>query len=196
MRDEIEAMLARRGDEEYAGEAVSQLQHGLQAAALAEKEGAGPELITAALLHDIAHLFDDDPAAAAAAGLDTKHENKGAAWLAQWFGPEVTEPVRLHVDAKRWLCAEHADYWEGLSDASKLSLKLQGGPFDKAEADAWIATPYAREGVRLRHWDDEAKDPEAVTPPLAHYLDIAERLAGDGIAGDGITDNGGAGNGS
>lgn len=177
MRAEIERVLAHRGEEEYAGEPVSQLQHALQCAALAEAEGASDELIAAALLHDIGHLFDDDPDAIAAGGVDTAHEESGAAFLSQWFDDAVTEPVRLHVSAKRWLCATEPGYLDGLSAASRRSLALQGGAFAEAEAASWIAAPEAEAGVRLRRWDDAAKDPEAVTRPLAHYLDIAERVA-------------------
>lgn len=176
MRYEIEALLARRGDEEYAGEPVSQLQHALQCAKLAEDAGCDAPMIAAGLLHDIAHLFDDDPDALAAAGIDTGHEDAGAQWLARWFGPEVTEPVRLHVPAKRWLCAMESGYLTGLSPASVRSLELQGGAFTRAQADVWLTQPYAKEGLTLRRFDDAAKDPHAVTPPLAHYLDIAETL--------------------
>ncbi|MEL6205625.1 MAG: phosphonate degradation HD-domain oxygenase [Pseudomonadota bacterium] len=176
MKAEVEALLARRGGEEYAGEPVSQLEHALQCAALAEAEGAGPALVAAALLHDIGHLFDDNPDAVAAAGIDTRHEDVGEAWLAHWFGPEVTEPVRLHVDAKRWLCAREPGYLDALSPASVRSLALQGGPFSPEEADAWLARPHADAGLRLRRWDDAAKDPAAVTQTLAYYLDIAESV--------------------
>jgi len=176
MRQTIEELLARRGDEEYAGEPVSQLQHALQCAALAEAEGAGAALVTAALLHDIGHMLDDDPDAIAEAGVDTHHEDGGAKLLGRWFGPEVTEPVRLHVDAKRWLCATDAGYAAALSPASQRSLRLQGGPFSAAEAAAWFAQPFAREGIRLRHWDDTAKDPDVRTPGIGHYLDIAETV--------------------
>lgn len=176
MRSEVEALLASKGDDEYAGEPVSQLQHALQCARLAEAEGCDDALITAGLLHDVAHLFDDDPDALAAAGIDTAHEEAGAVWLKRWFGPEVTEPVRFHVPAKRWLCAKEPGYMAGLSSASVRSLALQGGPFADEEAEAWLAQPFAKEGLRLRRFDDAAKDPEAVTPTLAHYLDIADKM--------------------
>lgn len=133
MRAEIETILARRGGEEYAGEPVSQLEHALQCAALAEADGVSDALVTAALLHDIGHLFEDDPDALARAGMNTAHEDSAAAFLAQWFGPEVTEPVRHHVAAKRWLCAEELGYREALSEASILSLNLQGGAFSAVE---------------------------------------------------------------
>lgn len=177
MREEVTALLARRGDEEYAGEPVSQLQHALQCAALAEAEGAPPRLVAAALLHDIGHLIADDPDGIAAAGHDAHHELSGASWLARWFGPGVCEPVRLHVDAKRYLCATDPVYSASLSDASRRSLALQGGPFSAEEAERWSAQPYAEDGLRLRIWDDRAKDPAARTAPLGHFLDIAEAVA-------------------
>ena len=176
MRAEIEAVLARRGEEEYAGEPVSQLQHALQCAALAEAEAADDTLVTAALLHDLGHLMEDDPDGEAARGSDACHENSGAWFLAQWFGPAVTEPIRMHVDAKRWLCLRRCGYAEGLSSASLRSLALQGGAFSDDEADAFLCQPHAAAAIRLRLWDDAAKDPAAVTPPLSHFLDIAERV--------------------
>ena len=176
MRAEVEAILSQRGDEEYAGEPVSQLEHALQCAALAKADGAPDALVAAALLHDIGHLLEDDPEAEAASGHDSHHEDAGAVWLRRWFGSDVTEPVRLHVDAKRYLCATDPDYLDSLSPASRRSLGLQGGPFDAEEADHWLSQPFAEDGLRLRLWDDRAKDPDAVTPPLSHFLDIAERV--------------------
>lgn len=176
MRTNVSALLAARGGEEYAGEPVSQLEHALQSAAMAEAEGAGDALIAAALLHDIGHLMDDDPDALAASGHDGAHEDQGADWLVRWFGPEVTQPVRLHVPAKRWLCAMEPGYADALSPASRRSLALQGGAFSPAEAADWLTRPFAMQGLRLRRWDDAAKIPGAATPPLAYFLDIAERV--------------------
>ncbi len=178
------AALERRGGEQYGGEAVTQLAHALQSAALAERAGASDALVIAALFHDLGHLVADDPDAVpdadalAAAGIDTRHEDTGAEMLARRFGPAVAEPVRLHVAAKRYFCAVNADYLAGLSPASVRSLALQGGPFSPDEAAAWIAGPFARDGLRLRVWDDLAKDPDAVTPGLDHYRTVAARLAG------------------
>jgi phosphonate degradation associated HDIG domain protein len=167
--DEILAIYSRRGGASY-GEGVTQNEHALQAAWLAEKSRAAPELITAALLHDIGHLLHDLPEDIAEQGVDTQHEALGSAWLSQHFGPEVTEPVRLHVAAKRYLCAiEHA-YFDALSDASKLSLKLQGGPMSKDEAAAFAALPFARDAVQVRRWDDDAKQIGLETPVFAHFL--------------------------
>ena len=176
---EIWDALGNRGHEEYGGELVTQLQHGLQCATLAEKEGATDELITAALLHDVGHMIDVPPGETietiADAGIDAEHEDVGAAFLKRWFGEAVLWPVRHHVSAKRYLCLRKEGYMDELSPASVKSLALQGGPFTDAEADEWLKQPFAHEGVRLRIWDDLAKDPAMETPSLEHFQKIAER---------------------
>lgn len=165
---QIRAAFARRGNESY-GEGVSQTEHALQAGWLAEQAGAPAALIVAALLHDIGHLIHDLPEDIAETGVDTQHESLGSAWLSRHFGPKVTEPVRLHVAAKRYLCTAEPGYFGRLSEASKLSLKLQGGPMSGAEADAFARGPHADAAVRLRHWDEEAKVVGMKTPDLAHF---------------------------
>lgn len=167
--DAIAGLFARRGGESY-GEGVSQLEHALQAAWCAEKEGAGPALIAAALLHDVGHLLHDLPEDIADEGIDTEHEKLASVWLSQHFGPEVSEPVRLHVDAKRYLCRAEAGYWDRLSEASKLSLRLQGGPLSESAAEAFAAGAFAEDAVRVRRWDDEAKHVGLATPDLAHFF--------------------------
>ena len=157
------------GDEDYGSDRVRQREHALQCAALAEAEGASPALITAALLHDIGHLIHDLGAAPAARGIDDRHEMLGREWLAQWFGQDVTEPVRLHVPAKRYLTATDPGYFATLSFGSVRSLELQGGPFSTDGAAEFIGQPYAMEAVRLRRWDEGAKVPGLVTPDLAHF---------------------------
>jgi gamma-butyrobetaine dioxygenase len=154
--DAVLALVRARGDERY-GELVTQLDHALQCASLAAGEGAAPSLVAAALLHDYGHLIDGRGHMAERDGLDGAHEAVGAAALAVWFGPAVTQPIALHVAAKRYLCAAEQGYLGALSPASRLSLDLQGGPFATAEADAFIAWPYAQEAVRLRRWDDWGK---------------------------------------
>lgn len=166
--DEIEHLFATRGGLYY-GEGVNQSEHALQAAELAEKEGAPPALIVAALLHDIGHLLDKHDEDAAERGIDTRHEAIGGGWLKRHFGPEVTEPVRLHVDAKRYRCAVDAAYHDRLSDASKLSLSLQGGPMSSDEADAFLEGPFAQDALRLRLWDEEAKVVGCKTPDFGHF---------------------------
>jgi phosphonate degradation associated HDIG domain protein len=182
-------LLAQDGARRYGGEAVSQREHALQCAALAAAEGAAPSLVAAALLHDIGHLLappfapriapegrmgdDQEPARRRT---DDRHEILGAAALAKAFGPAVAEPVRLHVAAKRWLCAVEPDYFAQLSPASVTSLGLQGGPFSVAEAGHFAALPFAEDAVRLRRWDEAAKLPGLATPPLGHYQALLAEL--------------------
>ncbi|MDZ4736912.1 MAG: HD domain-containing protein [Rhodospirillaceae bacterium] len=173
---EIERAFARRGDQSY-GEGVSQRAHALQCAALAEQRGAPPAEIVAALLHDIGHLIHDLPETIADDGIDTEHESLGAAWLSQWFGPDVSEPVLLHVAAKRYLCATEAGYFDELSAASVLSLRLQGGPMNEVAAVEFAARAGAAAAIRLRQLDDEGKDPAIATPPLEHFRPLVEALA-------------------
>lgn len=171
---EILHMLAARGGAMYGNEAVTQLAHGVQCALLAEQDGANPATITAALLHDYGHLLLQDDAEAADRGEDLRHEDIAADELSQWFGPDVTEPIRLHVDAKRFLCASDPEYFATLSPASVTSLKVQGGPFTGREAEYFLSRPFAGEAVKLRRWDDLAKDPEMRTPPIQHFRDYVE----------------------
>ena len=173
--DEIFEILESKGGARYGGEGVSQLQHALQCATLAERAGASDDMIVAALFHDIGHLILDDEGAAAR-GRDLIHEECGAAALEPLFGPGVAEPVRLHVEAKRYLSAINPRYLERLSEASTLSLQVQGGPMDADSAARFADGPHARSAMALRSWDEAAKDPEAVTPPLAHFRQTAERL--------------------
>jgi phosphonate degradation associated HDIG domain protein len=171
----IAELLRERGRARYGAEAVSQLQHAVQCAALAERENAPPALIAAALLHDVGHLVADDEEAAPR-GIDMQHEDVAARYLARWFAPALVEPVRLHVQAKRYLCAIEPGYFETLSFASVRSLQLQGGVFDESAARGFIVQPHAADAVRLRRWDDLAKDPDAITPPLDHYMAIVGDL--------------------
>jgi phosphonate degradation associated HDIG domain protein len=167
--DEIVTLFETRGDAAYLGEPVSQREHALQAAYLAEQEGAPEHLIVAALLHDIGHLLHDLPENIADEGVDTCHEDLGHAWLSRYFPAEVTEPVRLHVAAKRYLCAVEPEYLRQLSPASVQSLALQGGPFSSEEARAFEQNHHGRAAVRLRRWDDGAKVVAWAVPGVAHY---------------------------
>jgi [1-hydroxy-2-(trimethylamino)ethyl]phosphonate dioxygenase len=152
----INAAFNKRGQETY-GEGVNQMDHALQCGYFAQRDGATTAQIVAAYLHDIGHLVHDFPSDIADKGVDTEHESLGSVWLSQFFGPEVTEPVLLHVPAKRYLAATEAGYFESLSDASKLSLKLQGGPMAPDEIKAFEANPYFKQAVALRRWDEEGK---------------------------------------
>lgn len=180
--EEISTVLSQAGQDRYGELHVNQLQHALQCAAHAEAAGASAELITAALLHDIGHMIDKHFDGAVEAGIDRKHEKIGGAYLAKWFGPEVTDPILLHVPAKRYLCAAESGYFDGLSVGSVQSLEVQGGPFTGTEAADFLKQPHAREAVHLRRWDDLAKDPDAKTEDLDYYLGFAERALRDGRA--------------
>ena len=173
--EQIHAAFARRGHEGY-GEGVSQLDHALQCGMFAERNGATPALVAAAFLHDIGHLLHDLPQDVADTGVDTQHESTGSAWLSQYFGPAVTEPVRMHVAAKRYLAAVEPGYFDQLSEASKLSLRLQGGPMVGAQIQAFEAEPFFADAVRLRRWDEEGKIVGYQGPPASHF-DAAVRAS-------------------
>ena len=160
-------------DLQYGNENVTQLEHALQCAELAEKRGFSKEIITAALLHDIGHLLYDgqDPIHD---GKDGFHENLGADYLSEFFNEEVTRPIRAHVDCKRYLSAVEEEYYNLLSEASKISLYAQGGPFTKVEAEEFINKPYMKEAVELRRLDDEAKILGKKTPNLEHFKHYLE----------------------
>ncbi len=174
--DEVCELFATKGHAAYVGEPVSQLEHALQAAYHAEQADASDALVVAALLHDIGHLVHKLPEDAADHGIDTRHEHLGQAWLRRYCGPEVTEPIRLHVPAKRYLCATDQQYIAGLSPASVQSLSLQGGPMSPEERSEFEQNPHCRDAVALRHWDDLAKVPGMAVPPLEHYRPRLERV--------------------
>lgn len=165
-------ILTTKGHTQYGREAVSQLKHALQCAALAESDDRTPDLIAACLLHDLGHLLHDLGEDVADRGLDDRHEYRAMPLLQTLFKPSVTEPIRLHVDAKRYLCAVDPTYWDALSPASKHSLKLQGGIFSPEAAASFIAQPYAEDAVQLRIWDDRAKVASLSTPNLEHFTPI------------------------
>ncbi|WP_405975595.1 TauD/TfdA family dioxygenase [Streptomyces sp. NBC_00988] len=174
--DELAELFAGEGATAYLGEEVTMAQHMLQAAARAEEAGAPDALIAAALLHDLGHFHGPVSGAELMEGTDNRHSHTGADRLAEWFGPEVTEPIRLHVAAKRYLCAVEPGYFGRLSEASVYTLEVQGGPMSPAEVAAYEANPYAADGVAVRRWDDEGKDPEAPTPDFAHFRPLLTAL--------------------
>lgn len=174
---ELLHLFGLRGDSEYGGEAVTQLEHALQAATFAEREGATPELITAALTHDVGHLLHDLPENAPDQGIDDRHETLAAAWLAKRFQPAVVAPVAMHVAAKRYLCAVDGSYFRQLSQPSVQSLAMQGGPMSADEIGRFESRPHFQEAVRLRRWDDAAKVAGMVTPSLDHFAQYIDQAA-------------------
>ena len=158
------------------GEGVTELAHALQAASLAHEAGEKESMIAAALLHDYGHLVHDLGESIAEQGVDANHETVGANALEKWFPTSVTEPIRWHVAAKRYLCATELGYFDQLSPASVLSLQLQGGPMNPEELVEFSARPFAEEAVRLRRYDDQAKRPGATAPELTHYHNILTGL--------------------
>ena len=174
---DIERLFRDHGGIAYSGEGVSQLEHALQSAQLAERDGAAPDLVTAAFLHDLGHLLNLQGETPTERGIDDQHQYFAIPFLRPLFSAAVIEPIRLHVDAKRALCALEPEYYEDLSQDSKRSLTLQGGIFSRQETEAFLARPGATDAMRVRRWDDQAKVAGASTPPIGHYLEIAARCA-------------------
>lgn len=175
---EVLQLFRKHGGSQYGGEAVSQLEHALQAAHFAERDGASPALIVAALLHDVGHLLHELPADAPERGIDDRHETLAAAWLSQRFGPAVAAPVAMHVDAKRYLCAVDDAYIGQLSGPSMLSLQLQGGPMTSGEQATFERRAFFQDAVRLRRWDDAAKVVDLETASLEHFAQYIDQALG------------------
>jgi [1-hydroxy-2-(trimethylamino)ethyl]phosphonate dioxygenase len=178
--DHIFTLFERRGHAAYFGEAVSQLEHALPTAHQAEQKGAPDYLIIAALLHDFGHLLHGMPEDMAAFGVDGQHQDIGAAWLSRHFGTAVTEPIKLHVAAKRYLCAVEEPYQHQLPPASVQSLALQGGSMDAAEVQHFRRREWWSEAVWLRRLDDAAKIPGWRVPGLEHYRTLLQALSRQG----------------
>lgn len=174
--DEVIGLYEERGAALYGSEAVNQLEHALQCAALAMGEGASNELVAAALLHDLGHLVTDLPHRIDR-DVDDVHQYLAVPFLRGTFPDAVIEPIRLHVDAKRYLCRAESSYWAGLSPASHHSLELQGGAFSDIAAERFLAKPYAWDAVRLRRWDDQAKMPGLRTPGIRELEPVLRTAA-------------------
>jgi len=172
--DRLIAIFAERGGVHY-GEGVSQTEHALQSAVHVDQQNCDDALVCAALLHDVGHLLHEEDVYHAEQGIDAIHEQVGADFLEEHFGPAVAEPVRMHVDAKRYLCAVEPGYFDLLSEASVLSLKLQGGVMDEDEVKAFEESPYLEAAIALRRADEAAKVPGLKTPPFESF---ADRLRG------------------
>jgi len=190
--DAIAELFASEGAADYLGEPVTVAAHLLQAGALAQDAGAPAALVAAALLHDVGHLRGADAHTGdielsgreLMAGTDNNHGDRGAQWLSsQRFPVSVSEPVRLHVAAKRYLCAVEPGYFGALSAASVHTLRIQGGPMTPAETAEFEASPWCQSALRLRRWDDAAKDPEAIVPAFGYYQRLLRQLVRQHEAG-------------
>lgn len=172
----IEDIFERRGGEEYLGEAVTMAEHMLQAATIAEQNNQEEVIVVAALLHDIGHFTSEFGSFRLDDTEDRMHEEAGAKVLEPFFPPAVTECVRLHVAAKRYLCATKPEYFKRLSEASVHSLKLQGGPMSGDEAEAFEQNPCLKEIIQVRYLDDAGKRTDMVTPPFSHFAPRVQRV--------------------
>ncbi len=174
--EEISDLFEKGGADAYFGEDVTQLQHALQSAHCATQAHADDELVVAALLHDIGHLLGGDFHAEIGV---IDHDRSCVEWLkGRGFSDRLIALVSGHVNAKRYLVAARAGYADRLSEASKKTLVLQGGPMSPEEARAFEAGPYFKDLLRLRSWDEQAKDPDAAVPGLDRYLGLVEISAG------------------
>lgn len=176
--ERIFQLLEARGAGRYGLSAVSQKEHALQSADLAAKRGLGEALVIAALFHDLGHLLVGDDVNLAAQGVDDLHEETSAKALEALFGKDVAEPVRLHVAAKRYLCAVNPAYYDKLSEDSRRSLALQGGPMSPSEVAAFDLLAHRAAALALRIIDDEAKVEGLKTPALESYRPLAAQLQG------------------
>lgn len=174
--DFICELFASDGAIEYMGERVSMKAHMEQAAARAVADGAPASLVVAALLHDIGHFVGAHSIDALERGIDNRHDAVGADFLAPHFPPAVTEPIRLHVAAKRYLSAVDPAYLARLSPASKHSLEIQGGPMNAAEIDDFERNPHHRDAVAVRLYDDDGKVEGLVIRPVAAYRETLQKL--------------------
>ena len=184
---DIEMLFARHGSAQYSGEPVTQLEHALQTAHFAEQSDADDALVTACLLHDLGHLLNEQGETPTLRGIDDTHQYYALPFLRGLLPDAVLDPIKLHVDAKRYLCATNATYHGRLSDDSRRSLALQGGPLNPAAAAAFLDQRGARDAVLLRQWDDLAKQAGLATPSLAHFLKRAERCALPAVAASAAT---------
>jgi phosphonate degradation associated HDIG domain protein len=173
--ENIAELFSIHGERMYSGEPVTQLQHALQTASLAEHAGADDDLVTACLLHDLGHMLNDQGETPTLRGLDDTHQYYALPFLRGLLPDRVLDAIKLHVDAKRYLCGTRPEYWAALSEDSKRSLALQGGIYSATQCAEFITQSGASDAIKLRLWDDQAKQPHMVTPTIAHFLGRAAR---------------------
>lgn len=171
VREEIRHIYLGNAQRPYGLYDINQLQHALQSAALAEEQGFSSAFVVACLLHDVGHMIHHLGEAPAESGIDDFHEVLGARWVAQRFPLSVSEPIHLHVTAKRYLCSAEPGYLESLSKDSVKSLELQGGLMGSLAQQSFLRKPFAEDAIALRRIDELAKDKDAVTDGLDSYLD-------------------------
>ena len=178
----IGSIFDRRGGEEYLGEPVNMGQHMLQGATMAEQNGQPDEIIVGALLHDIGHFTSEFGTFSMDDTEDRHHEDAGAAVLERFFPSVITDCVRYHVAAKRYLCATRPAYFARLSEASLHSLKLQGGPMSEEEVEVFERNPNLKEIIAVRYLDDAGKQPDMVTPDFWHFAPMVQSLVDQHLA--------------
>ena len=155
----------------YIGEKVTISEHMIQTAMLAENNHSSKSLICACLLHDYGHFVIEDPDLLVSKSIDGKHENVGFNFLKYYFKPEVTEPIKLHVQAKRYLC-RNKSYYDLMSDPSKISLELQGGTMNDDEAQKFTSSKFYKDAITLRKYDDDGKIPNVKVKKIDDYRDL------------------------
>lgn len=180
--EQITELFLRRGGRRWTDAVLTECDHALQAAALAAEDSAPHSLVVAALFHDVGRIIANPVDDLAGLFSDDNHEAVGARWLATLFGPDVSEPVRLHVTAKRYLCAVHPGYLETLSSASMTELVCQGGPLRQDRVRAFEAERYFASAISLRRYDDGANVPGRDVPPLEHYIPRIESMLLSAVA--------------
>ncbi len=181
MTDRLLDALARSGARRYGGEVVSELEHALQCAELAREGAADEELQLACLLHDVGRYAIDqsvvaDTLEATRIGPSARgHHEVGADLLAPWVSERIAWCVRMHADAKRYLCATEPAYSARLSPASRRTLELQGGVMTADDAARFGGHPWANDAIALRRWDDEAKVVGKATRTLNEWAPVIRR---------------------
>ena len=177
-------IFTRRGGEEYLGEPVTMAEHMLQGATIAEQNGQEETIIVGALLHDIGHFTSEFGTFNMEDTEDRFHEDAGADVLADFFPPVITDCVRFHVAAKRYLCAAKSEYFNRLSPASVKSLELQGGPMSNAERVEFEKNPHLQEIIQVRYLDEAGKRADMDISSFSHFAPMVQRIVDEHCGGE------------